>query len=244
MTDWGLPKIYSGNTQKSNYASDTIVLISGAKRLPEDLQNQVINEIANLFPFDYVVCDLPEDEYKKYHPKLIQMYKHYDATQKLPKKYRHVIRVRNDVVLDEINVGNDQYRFLKQNLKECCKISRQGVVIGVQHMGISKLIRKQSSNIRSEKRLIGDFIIFHGKDQIMNPREIFDSSVEGQRKLAVEPHWAWGDIFKVNWTRIFHAQLPLKIYRNTTEKDWCMGVKIPEYIGRNPLEKKKRNNKK
>jgi hypothetical protein len=236
VTKWELPKINSGETQKESYKSDTIVLITGTKRLPENLQDQVIDEITNLFPFDYVICDIPEDEYKKYHPKLVQMYKHYDTVQRLPKEYRYIIRIRNDVVLDEINVSNSEYRLLEENLKQCRGVSRQsGVVIGVQHLNTRRLTQKWRSRNRSERRQIGDFVIFHLRGQMMNPREIFNSSALEQRKLAKEPHWAWGDLFDVKWTQIVHMQLPLKIYRNSNEQDWCIGVKIPEYIGNNPV---------
>jgi hypothetical protein len=230
VTDWGLPKIRSGNTQRESYKSDTIVLITGKMRLPEDLQNQVIDEIRNLFPFDYIICDIPEDEYEKYDQKLVQIYKHYDTVQKLPEQYKHVIRIRNDVVLDKTNNAKDTYRSLICNLEICLEeLQKKGIVIGVQHMSARRLINKWTSENRSEKRQIGDFMIFHPRDKIMNPRKVFGSSEKEQARLGEDLHWAWGDVFSVNYRNIVHVSLPLKVYRHTSESEWWLGVRIPSY---------------
>ncbi len=233
-----MPKIHSGDANRKEYESDTIVLISGRNRLPEELQNRVIENIKTVFPYDYIICDIPEDEYEQYYFRLVQIYKHYDTVQKLPKQYKHIIRVRNDIALDEINQETDEvdsksalpYNGMRVNLEVCPKISKQqGVVLGVQHFGVRRVISKWGSKKRSEKRQIGDFMIFHPRDKIMDPREVLGRTKEKREEMIAEPHWAWGEVFAVNFRNIIHVQLPLKIYRDSGERDWWCGVRIPDY---------------
>ena len=233
MTDWELPKIHLGDTKRKgslNYNTNTIVLITGKMRLPDELQNQVIENIKKIFPYDYIICDIPEDEYEKYHKKLVQMYKHYDTVQKLPERYKNIIRIRNDIVLDQKNNDKDTYLSLIRNLEICHEESeKKGVVIGVQQMSTRRMIKKWISKNRTEFRQIGDFAIFHHRNKIVDPRKVFGSSEEEQVRFGKEPHWAWGEIFAVDYRGIVNIPLMLKVYRHTNDYDWWLGVKIPSY---------------
>ena len=158
------------------------IVVSNNRRLTNEQHDELLSRIHHIIPYDMFIYDLgdkPEwkDPKKIKYRNSIQIYKHWDALQLLPERYRYIVKVRNDLdVVEAFGVKLAIQKGFEENW-----------TIG---MGQINFHKHQRNWKMGKEVFIGDLIIAHPRDAMKDPnmmekeQEFYHSRV-GHRKWAM-----------------------------------------------------------
>jgi hypothetical protein len=194
-----------------DFSRHTIIVFNDLPRMSTENMNSVIEFYQSFLPYDICIISGNDERYeddfqhsvnyvdwkydvpKEYLEKnrLIQIWKHWQTCQILPKKYKFIIRVRSDLKIPK-DVSNSYWH----NLFE---FSCHGdIVLGFGFLSSGKLFRNFFRKIDGNSvEFMSDFIICHKRKLVRNPTEnIWNKIYKNNSKSDnISVHTAWTHFF-------------------------------------------------
>ena len=172
------------------------ISIAGTIRLEKYVHDYLIKRIFDLekLRIDYIIenDNIDENKYieRKINKHYRQMYKHWDIISNLPEKYTHIIRIRNDILIEE---SPSVIKHLKHSIKF-------DYAIGFQKFGSIMSFKNIENRLEKKNDLgVGDLILIHPRNKMLNPYEIFsDDDRRIYRHVIRSPHIEWMKLFNGN----------------------------------------------